>query len=264
MTNLVDNAIKYSPVGTQVEIAAERCEQDPEFVRISVSDDGPGIDPQHRSRIFEQFFRVSESPDSHPGGLGLGLYISREIVKAHGGELSLSAREGGGSTFHFTVPVFLLERLLTPIASPRNLAAQTVAVITVKTPEMPNCSSDQGRYMRSVRSVVRRCTHESSDLILPVMVVDGRPGLHIVAFTTKDGGPSIATRAQQELDASLELQPLEGQFEVSCQVLDMSDTDLENIPQAVQNLANQVAVAIGLPSETGEQRERPQEQSVGD
>ncbi len=118
--------------------------------------------------------------------------------------------------------------------------------------------------MRSVRAAVRRCTHESSDLILPVMEVDGRPGLHIVAFTTKDGGPSIATRVQQELDASLELQPLEGQFEVFSQVLDISDIDLENIPRAVQNLADQVAAAIGLPAETGEQHERPQEQTVGD
>jgi PAS domain S-box-containing protein len=265
VTNLIDNAIKYSPTGARVEIGAERSELDPDFVRVSVSDDGPGIDPQHRSRIFEQFFRVSDAPDSHPGGLGLGLYISREIVKAHGGKLSLPARESAGTTFQFTVPVFLLERLLTPIASPRNLAAQAVAVITVETPEMPNCTSvDQGRYMRSVRAVVRRCTHESSDLILPVMEVDGRPGLHIVAFTTEDGGSSIATRVQQELDASLELQPLEGQFEVSSQVLDLSDIDLEDIPRAVQKLANRVAMAIGLPSETGEQHERPQEQSVGD
>jgi len=177
----------------------------------------------------------------------------------------LAFKGGPGSTFHFTVPVFKLERLLTPIVSPRNLAAGAVAVITVRTPDMPNCTAvDHGRYLRSVRALVRRCTHKSSDLILPPMDVDGRPGLHIVAMTTESGVPAIASRIQQELSASLELQPLKGRFEVSRQVLDLSDLDLENISQAVQQLATRVASAIGFPSETGERYERPQEQSVGD
>ena len=265
ITNLVDNAIKYSPAGTAVEVTAEHIDLEPEFVRISVSDKGPGVPPEHQSRIFERFFRVSEAPNSHSGGLGLGLYISREIVRAHGGKLSLAFKGGPGSTFHFTVPVFKLERLLTPIVSPRNLAAGAVAVITVRTPDMPNCTAvDHGRYLRSVRALVRRCTHKSSDLILPPMDVDGRPGLHIVAMTTESGVPAIASRIQQELSASLELQPLKGRFEVSRQVLDLSDLDLENISQAVQQLATRVASAIGFPSETGERYERPQEQSVGD
>jgi hypothetical protein len=111
---------------------------------------------------------------------------------------------------------------------------------------------------------VRRCTHESSDIILPPMDVDGRPCLHIFAFTRKDGVPSFVMRIQEELSVSLELQPLDGRFEVSSQVLQLSDGDLENIPQALQQLAKRVAAAIGLPSETGEHNERLQEQSVGD
>ena len=83
-------------------------------------------------------------------------------------------------------------------------------------------------------------------------------------MTTESGVPAIASRIQQELSASLELQPLKGRFEVSRQVLDLSDLDLENISQAVQQLATRVASAIGFPSETGERYERPQEQSVGD
>ena len=265
ITNLVDNAIKYSPTGTTVKVMAERDEGEPEFVRISVSDNGPGVEPQHQARIFERFFRVSDAPDLHPGGLGLGLFISREIVKAHGGELSLSCREQPGCTFHFTLPIFRLERILAPIVSPRNLATGTAAVITIRTPTMPNCPAvDQGRYLRSVRDTVRRCTHESSDLILPPLDTEGRPTLHIVAFTRKAGVASIAMRIQEELALSLELQPLEGRFEVSSQVLQLSGCELENIPQAIHQLAKHVAEAIGLALETGEQNERLQEQGVGD
>ncbi len=264
LTNLIDNAIKYSPIGAVVKVMGERDESEPELVRISVSDNGPGIEPQHQAHIFERFFRVSDAPDSHPGGLGLGLYISREIVKAHGGELSLCSQAGPGCTFHFTVPVFLLERILASIVTPRNLAAGTAAVITVKTPAMPNCTAvDQARYLRSVRDTVRRCMHESSDLFLPPMNSEDRPTLHMIAFTANDTAPSIARRIQEELAASLELQPLEGQFEVSSEVLQLSERNLENISQAIAQLARRVGEAIGLPWETGEQDERLQEQSVG-
>ncbi len=250
LTNLVDNAIKYSPAGSRVEVTAEHQEGEPDLVGVRVSDNGCGIEPQHQSHIFERFYRVSEARDSFPGGLGPGLYISREIVKAHGGELSLSFKEGPGCTFHFTLPVLHLEQLLMPIASPRNLAVGAIAVITVKTPTMPNCTSlDQGRYLRSVRETVRRCTHKSSDLILPPMELDGRPSLHIVAFTREAEVPSLTRRIQEELSVSLELQPLEGRFEVSSQVLQLFDYDLEDIPHTLRRLAKRVASAIGLPSE---------------
>ncbi len=108
LTNLIENAIKYSPEGSWVEVAATSTGDAPDFLDIQVRDNGPGIDPKYQGRVFERFFRVSEVPDSHPGGLGLGLFISREIVRAHGGTLWLEDA-GPGCAFHFTVPVFRLE-----------------------------------------------------------------------------------------------------------------------------------------------------------
>ncbi len=263
LTNLIDNAIKYSPVGSQVQVVAERSTGESEFLRISVRDNGPGIQPQHQSHVFERFFRASEGTDSHPGGMGLGLYISREIVKAHGGDLQLSFNEAGGSTFHFTIPIFRLERILAPVVSPKNLAAGIAAVITVKTPEMPNCSSvDLRRYMRSVRESVRRCTHENSDLILPLIDVDQRPWVYLVALTKHDGVPWIVRRIREELEASLELQPLEGGFHVSSQVLDLSEYSGEDMAEATRQLARSVAAAIRLPAEAGEHDEHTAEETV--
>jgi signal transduction histidine kinase len=72
-----------------------------EAVRFEVSDTGEGIAPEYQERIFEKFFRV---PGTRAGGVGLGLYLAREIVQAHGGDMGVESAPGRGSTFWFTVP----------------------------------------------------------------------------------------------------------------------------------------------------------------
>jgi signal transduction histidine kinase len=69
--------------------------------RFEVQDTGEGIPAQYLERIFERFFQV---PGSKRGGVGLGLYISREVVRAHGGEMGATSEVGKGSTFWFTLP----------------------------------------------------------------------------------------------------------------------------------------------------------------
>ena len=97
LVNLVGNALKYSP--GRVVVSAARSG---EFVRISVSDEGPGIAPADQERLFERYYRGHR----HEGeGLGLGLYIVRRLVEAHGGCVELTSAPGEGSTFSFTVPI---------------------------------------------------------------------------------------------------------------------------------------------------------------
>ena len=99
LSNLIQNAIRYSPEGATVEL---RAEPDGRAVRFTVTDHGPGIPPDQRQRIFEKFVRL---PGAKGQGLGLGLYISHEIVLAHGGDLGVADAPGGGSRFWFTLPV---------------------------------------------------------------------------------------------------------------------------------------------------------------
>ena len=100
--NLIGNAIKYTPPETAVVVSAEAGAG---RVRIGVRDHGPGIPEEARERVFEKFFRLVEAPagDQHavagPRGLGLGLYICRRIVEAHGGQIWVSGADGGGSVF---------------------------------------------------------------------------------------------------------------------------------------------------------------------
>jgi signal transduction histidine kinase len=98
--NLIGNAVRHSPRGAAVTV---RALPDGGKVRFEVADQGPGIAAEYRDRIFEKFFRV---PGTKGEGIGLGLYISREIVRAHGGEMGVvSGEPGKGAQFWFTLPV---------------------------------------------------------------------------------------------------------------------------------------------------------------
>jgi PAS domain S-box-containing protein len=97
LTNLVENACKYgSPVGLEVSGEVEDAE-----VAVSVTDHGAGIPPEDLAQVFTKFFRRAEGK---PSGSGLGLWISRGLVEAHGGRLSASSAPGQGATFRFTLP----------------------------------------------------------------------------------------------------------------------------------------------------------------
>jgi two-component system, NtrC family, sensor histidine kinase KinB len=98
LTNLATNALRHTPAGGTVAL---RLSQRRDGVRFEVEDTGEGIPPQYRERVFERFFQV---PGAKRGGAGLGLYISREIVRAHGGDMGVESEPGQGSTFWFTLP----------------------------------------------------------------------------------------------------------------------------------------------------------------
>jgi signal transduction histidine kinase len=102
--NLVGNALRYTPEGGEVRVAAAR---DGERVCFSVTDTGCGIATEHRPHVFEKYYRagaVCEPPDAARGA-GLGLSIARDIVLAHGGEIDVESEPGKGSRFWFTIPI---------------------------------------------------------------------------------------------------------------------------------------------------------------
>lgn len=98
LTNLLDNAAKYSPAGTRIVVSVSR---DDSFVRFAVRDSGRGVPPADRDAIFERFRRVDGS--GKPGA-GLGLYISRGLARAHGGELTVDDAPEGGARFTLSLP----------------------------------------------------------------------------------------------------------------------------------------------------------------
>ena len=99
LTNLVANALRHTAAGGRVELSAGSSGGQARFL---VKDNGEGIAPEHLDRIFEKFYRV---PGGRSEGVGLGLYIAREIVEAHGGAIGVASEPGKGSSFWFTLPV---------------------------------------------------------------------------------------------------------------------------------------------------------------
>ncbi|MBS2037868.1 phosphate signaling complex protein PhoU [bacterium] len=101
LDNLLDNAIKYSPDGGRVEVLAYPVEQN--RVEVRVHDQGPGIPPEARGRVFERFYRVDKNRSRELGGTGLGLSIVKHIVESHGGRAWVEGTLGEGSQFCFTL-----------------------------------------------------------------------------------------------------------------------------------------------------------------
>ncbi len=99
---LLDNAVKYSPQNTDIDVTVEATREE---ILVSVLDRGIGVSSEHVDKIFERFYQVEEAQYHSKPGLGLGLFLARQIVEGHGGTIWYEQREGGGAAFRFTLPL---------------------------------------------------------------------------------------------------------------------------------------------------------------
>lgn len=101
VSNLIDNAVAYSPPGSAVWVSTRLADG---FIEIAVTDQGRGIAPEYQQRVFERFFRVDRALSRSTGGTGLGLAIVQRIAVNHGGDVQLCSKPGTGSTFTLRIP----------------------------------------------------------------------------------------------------------------------------------------------------------------
>jgi two-component system sensor histidine kinase VicK len=110
--NLIENAIKYNVENGEVRIKVEQLKDKP-FVQVAVEDTGIGINKNDLPKLFTKFFRSQDTLKKETSGSGLGLYISKNIIRRHGGEIWANSIEKRGSTFYFVLPTD--EKLIPPV-----------------------------------------------------------------------------------------------------------------------------------------------------
>jgi signal transduction histidine kinase len=101
MTNLLDNAIKFSPDNSNIQIKVSSHKEHSDTIRFSISDQGPGIAETVKSELFKHYYQVDSSDTRSRGGTGLGLAICKSLIELHGGKIGLTSTPGEGSTFWF-------------------------------------------------------------------------------------------------------------------------------------------------------------------
>jgi signal transduction histidine kinase len=117
--NLLENAVKYSPDGSDVTVTVE---DKGESLITAVCDRGIGIPSDELNQVFERFHRGRQVSSTNYGGLGLGLYITKQIIERHGGSIWVESKEGQGTTFYFSLPA---TEASIPALSPAQVAVQT-------------------------------------------------------------------------------------------------------------------------------------------
>lgn len=198
LTNLIDNGIKFTPAKGTVTVASRIYDEDSTFLLTSVSDSGCGISPENCKIVFDRLAQVKGGTEASRSGLGLGLFIARELVSLHGGRIWVESALEHGSTFFFTLPLFSLAKLCAPIFESQDLDSCSVTLIAVDfTAKKPVA---QPMSIGDIRKILELCIHNDKDVLLPQMSdADRVESFFIVASTDVPGSAIIAKRIRAQL-----------------------------------------------------------------
>jgi two-component system, sensor histidine kinase len=201
LINLIDNGIKFTPPDGSVVVQACMTETDPSYVYFSVSDTGRGIRPDAKRLIFERLFQDPDSVDNNRAGLGLGLFICREIVRLHDGRIWVSSEPEQGSTFTFTLPIYSLAKLLFPVVTHEDRLRPAFVLVRVELKPLTHPPQGNWREVwQQCLDTLRHCVYLDKDLVLPPM---GSPGtdetFFVVASTDLKRSEGMTTRIRVQL-----------------------------------------------------------------
>ncbi len=202
LTNLVDNALKFCPEGSHVQIAVMRSGDS--HVEFSVTDNGPGIPPADCEIIFDRLQQGTVENKNSRKGLGLGLYIVREIMRQHDGEVTVKSTVGKGTTFRCTVPTLNLPALAKPAIDGAHmdvvpLSALALVVSPSDTDFMVDV--DDPEFRQGVQTI-RDAIMPDRDVLLPVWCSPHeRKALMVLLLPTKRNGcEAVIARLTRRLD----------------------------------------------------------------
>jgi signal transduction histidine kinase len=229
LTNLLDNAVKFSPSKSFITVRAQILDEDSNFVCISVADSVCGIEPQESEQIFERLYQVKNSLQAARRGLGLGLYICKELITLQGGRIWNDSKRLGGCTISFTLPVFSIGSMIAPIIKKGTLVDSSFALVTVEVHAVKAWPSERERERALLRiyHVIDRCILPDLDVLLPPQNRAGVDFFWIVACTDQRGADVIVKRVREQISLCEDLKLVGISCTVSSEVLNPGTIESE-------------------------------------
>jgi signal transduction histidine kinase len=198
LINLVDNGIKFTPREGSVSVGCRPFAEGDDFLCFWVTDTGSGINHDNLEIIFDRLAQIKNPVEASRSGLGLGLFLARDLVSRHHGRIWVESQLEHGSTFYFTLPVFSLAKLFARIFTAHNLEVGAVTFIAVDVAVVEG--TDQADLLPEIRGILERCIRTGLDILLPEMR-EADPGetFFIVACSGASGSAVIEERIGREL-----------------------------------------------------------------
>jgi signal transduction histidine kinase len=245
LTILCDNAIKFTPVGGTVSVKTCLFDKDQGFLLVEVSDTGCGITAEVSERIFERLYQVTDPGHEGRKGLGLGLYIAKDLVLRQGGKIWVTSEPQSGSRFSFTLPICSLASLIRPILTRDKKPGEAIAMLAVEIHVRDG--SDQsgdvpGEVLEATRKILQQCLRPDTDLLLPNLgAASSQKIFFVVACTQEQGAEIISRRIETQLQEIEQLQPGNFRFKVSCSFLALVP---EQANESMDTFAERMAAGI--------------------
>jgi signal transduction histidine kinase len=240
LINLTDNGIKFTPADGSVMVQACMTEADANSVYVSVTDTGRGIGREAQSLIFERLYQDPDSVDSNRSGLGLGLFICKELIRLHGGRIWVTSEPGEGSIFTFTLPRYSLAKLLAPVVVYEGRLRAAFVLVRVELAPLTNPPRGNWRETwQQCLEILRRCVYLDKDLVLPPMWASGSTEtFYVLASTDMERAGIMTTRMREQLERIVDLKN-KGTLTITT-----APVELESVDPS-QSLEKQVGAVAG-------------------
>jgi len=244
--NLLDNAVKFTPPEGSVTIKLSQQKTDPEFTYVTVTDTGRGVSPEALPLIFERLYQDPDSVDGNRSGLGLGLYIARELINLHGGRIWVASQPGHATTFTFNLPVYSLSKLLSAVIVHQQRLRESIVLVRVDL--KPLASPVRGNWKEVCHeclNLLRRCVYVDKDLVLPAIATNGpEDTFYIVASTDMERVNIMITRILEQLRVLTHLKSIGTVRAMARQVSLSSEMQDVSVEQQVERVAENITEMV--------------------
>jgi signal transduction histidine kinase len=245
---LVDNALKFTPAHGIVTVRGRIANESPGWLLLEVSDTGSGVSPHLTERIFERLYQGTEAAIAGRKGLGLGLYICKELVERQGGRIWVENKPLGGALFCVTLPVFSLPEMVDSIVRMARRKDSPLSFIVAEIRSREGWLSDEARaaHSQGIRELLLRCLQSDMDVLLPKISAAGPTELFfIVAVTDQIGGDAIIRRIRRRMERSDYVQHAGLSVTTSYRLLGSVDMDaVEPSDGSVAMMSRQIQAAV--------------------